>query len=307
MIGLQDIYLSQNGAGVVPIEALADSHGVTPKSARVFTRFFGQTGVRMSDRTHRNMMSEALAGTLARHPELRDIAGVGIYTKTQTHNTFFEDSWLPEIFAAAGLPHWEVMTFSMTNCASGLAAVHLGTQLETPFIILAGEKAFHPIGNRLSVGLLGEAAVSSLFCPGGKHHVRSTHVAHLPRYHINPDDMAEDDRKALQTEFESGLTDFLGDIVANDPAFFGRKPIVVPYNLNPPLVNRVMARIGLDENLAPGTNPAMGHMFCSDVYLSIAEAAPAEDQSVFLFSAGHGVSFAALKLDPVSSSPTLKG
>ena len=307
MIGLHDIYLSQTGADVVPIDALADSHGVTEKSARVFTRFFGQTGVRLTDQIHRDMMRDALAGTLARHPELRDLAGVGIYTKTQTHNTFFEQDWLREIFDELGLAQWEAMTFSMTNCASGLAAVHLGMRLEKPFIILAGEKAFHPVGNRLSVGLLGEAAVSSLFCPGGKHQIRSTHVAHLPRYHINPDDMADADRKALQTDFEAGLTEFLSRIVDEDAAFFARNPVVVPYNLNPPLVNRVMARLGLDRNLAPGTDTSMGHMFCSDVYLSVASDAPSDDQSLFLFSAGHGVSFAAMKLEPASHSENLKG
>ena len=39
-------------------------------------------------------------------------------------------------------------------------------------------------------------------------------------------------------------------------------------------------------------------MFCSDNYLSVARCMPAEDASVFLFSAGHGVTFAAMKLEP---------
>lgn len=107
----------------------------------------------------------------------------------------------------------------MTNCASGLAAVHFGATLDQPFIVLSGEKAFHPAGNRLYVGLLGEAAVSVLFAPGGKLQVRGTKVAHLPRYHINPDDMALEDRKALQTDFEAGRPNFYTQILPKTQSF----------------------------------------------------------------------------------------
>ena len=297
-MGMHDVYLGQRNAEIVPVDQLAVSHGIGAGAARMYTRFFGQTAVRMCDVTHRDLLADALSGLVGRHPHLRGMTGVGVYAKTQTHNTFFETDWLRGLFADVGLGHWETLTFSMTNCASGLAAVHFAASLGQPFILLSGEKAFHPAGNRLSVGLLGEAGVSALFAPGGRYRLRGTHVTHLPRYHVNPDDMAADDRKALQTEFEAGLVEFLRGIVAADPAFFGRGPVVVPYNLNAPLIARVLQAAGLDRNLAPGTDTRIGHMFCSDNYLSVARCMPAEDASVFLFSAGHGVTFAAMKLEP---------
>ncbi|MEO9820198.1 MAG: hypothetical protein ABJ370_12085 [Paracoccaceae bacterium] len=132
MLGMQDVYLSQKEARIVSLDQLDSSHGIAAKPARIYSRFFGQTGVRLSTLYHNAMLIDALEGLLLRSPELRDIEGFGIYAKTQTHNTPFERYWLAEVFAHVGLDHWEVMTFSMTNCASGLAAVHLGTTLDFP-------------------------------------------------------------------------------------------------------------------------------------------------------------------------------
>ncbi|WP_429933063.1 hypothetical protein [Agrobacterium vitis] len=296
MIGMQQIHLGQRGMRTVPLDQLAGSHGVTPNSARIYTRFFGQTAVCLSAHSHSEMLLDALSGLIADNPALRSIEGYGIYTKTQTHNTFFEQDWLREIFSTVGLGHWEMLTFSMTNCASGLAAVHLGASLGRPFVVLSGEKAFHETGSRLSVGLLGEAAVSVLFLPGGKYRLRSTHVSHLPRYHINPDDMAEADRKALQGEFEAGLAAFLQQIVEEDPLFFRQQPVIVPYNLNTPLIARVLRAVELDRNIAAGMDTAVGHMFCSDNYITIARNMLPGNRPAFLFSAGHGVTFSAMKL-----------
>ncbi|MEP4199151.1 MAG: hypothetical protein ABJL99_26290 [Aliishimia sp.] len=303
---MQDIYLSQKEANIVSLDQLDETHGISAKPARIYSRFFGQTGVRLSKLLHNAMLIDALQGLLLRCPELRDIDGFGIYAKTQTHNTPFERDWLAEVFAHVGLGHWEVLTFSMTNCASGLAAVHLGATLDKPFIVLAGEKAFHSAGNRLSVGLLGEAAVSVLFAPGGDFRLRGTDVAHLPRYFTNPDDLPAGDRKALQTDFEEGLAQFLQDIITKDPEFFASDPIIVPYNLNPPLVDRVLARTGLDRNVTAGADPQNGHMFCSDIFHSLARSMPSDGASVFLFAAGHGVTFAALKLEPNSRNSSEK-
>lgn len=263
----------ETGTPIVPIDQLADTHGVTRNSARMYARFFGQTAVCLSKHSDREMLLDALSGLIADNPLLKVIDGYGIYTKTQTHNTFFEQDWLRDIFTAVGLSHWEFLTFSMTNCASGLAAVHLGASLGKPFVVLSGEKAIHPAGSRLSVGLLGEAAASALFLPGGKYRLRSTHVSHLPRYHINPDDMVEADRKALQGEVETSLVAFLQEIVEE----------------NPLLIARVLRAIGLDRNTIAGLDPAMGHMFSSDNYITIARNMPSGNRPAFLFSAEHGV------------------
>lgn len=306
-LALQDVYLGRKGARVASLDDLETTHGVGARSARTYSRFFGQTGVRLCAGGHRDLLRDALEGLLVRRPDLRGVEGYGLYAKTQTHNTPFEADWLRGLFEEVGLGHWEAATFSMTNCASGLAAVQLGAVLGRPFVVLAGEKAFHAAGSRLSVGLLGEAGVSAAFGPGPGRRLRGSRVVHLPRYHVNPDAMAPEDRKALQTDFEAGLIAFLQGLVSEDPAFFARRPVVVPYNLNAPLIARALRAAGLDGNLAEGVEPSLGHMFCSDPYLAIARVAPPSDAPLLLFCAGHGVTFAAIKLDPDPPRPTPKG
>lgn len=89
MIGMQEVFLGQSGAQILPLDQLEHSHGITAKSARMYTRFFGQTGVRLCGQTHRTMLLEVLTDLITAPPYLRDADGYGIYTKTQTHNTFF--------------------------------------------------------------------------------------------------------------------------------------------------------------------------------------------------------------------------
>ena len=263
----------------------------------------------MRDETHSEMLLGTLHQLVAAHPELTDMRGIACYTKTQTHNTPAETDWLRRIFDAAGLDSWDVATFSMTNCASALAAVHAFADQQKPLLVLAGEKAFHSTGNRLSVGLLGEAPAAALFLPQAERQVRFSRVAHAPRYYLNPDDMPEADKKALQSAFEAGFEAFLADCLAAEPAFFAQSPVLVPYNLNVPLVMRVLARLGLDDLVQEGHSGRSGHSFCSDTFLNLVDNPVPRDKPVLLFCAGMGVTYAALGLEPLPQSslnhPTL--
>lgn len=297
------VALPRPGPSPRSLEALAESHGVTPRAARMYTRFFGQDYVLVCDETHTEMLRDTLHALLADRPELKDLSGIACYAKTQTHNTPAEHHWLRDLFDAVGLTKWEVATFSMTNCASALAAVHAFADQDRPLLVLAGEKAFHACGNRLAVGLLGEASAVALFLPGAGRRVRFSKVRHAPRYFLNPDDMDEADKRELQTAFEAGFQDFLAECVAEDPTFFASDPVLVPYNLNVPLVTRVLDRLGLTGIVQEGHSGRSGHSFCSDTFVNLATSPVPPDRPVFLFCAGMGVTYAALALapDPLSS------
>ena len=300
---LRHVALGPAGSVLRPIDALGESHGVAPRAARRYARFFGQKGVRVSPLPHAAMLVDALAALVAREPALARTTGVGLYAKTQTHNTPAEAPWLRRAFDAAGLGDWEVATVSMTNCASGLAAVHLLAGSRRPFVVLTGEKAFHPVGARLPVGLLGEAAAGALFASGGGRAIRRSHIRHLPRFHVNPDDMHPNDRVALREEFEAGLRGFLAEVIAADPAFFARAPLVVPYDLNPPLVGRVAAALGLADRLVWPEAGRAGHAFCSDAFVNLATGRVPQGAPLLLFCAGMGVTFAALTLEAAAADP----
>ncbi|MGC1497620.1 MAG: hypothetical protein WA790_17585 [Sulfitobacter sp.] len=281
----------------VALADLQNSHGVNAGASRMYSRFFGQDSVLMHEASHTEMIRDTLAQMFRERPELRATPGVVIYTKTQTHNTPFELDWLTEILADLDAADWEGLTLSMTNCASALAAVHAFEQGGRPMIILSGEKAFHMAGNRLSVGLLGEAPLAALFNADGSRAVVGSMVRHLPRYYLNPDDMAADDRHALQSEFESGFATFLADCVAQHQDFFDRKPVVVPYNLNVPLVQRLLRNLDLADSIVDGHSGQFGHTFCSDNFLNLTLFNVPPQTPIFLFCAGMGVTYSAVLLD----------
>ena len=301
-IGLASVALTDPAPRLHPLDQLEDSHGTAPRAARMYTRFFGQEHVTLCDAAHGTMLRATLCRLVAQYPGLAAASGTLAYAKTQTHNTPAGQHWLRAIADDAGLAGWEAATVSMTNCASALAALHGLGQPGRPLIVLAGEKAFHPAGNRLSVGLLGEAPAAALFLPGIGRRVQFTRVEHLPRFHINPDDMAEGDRRAMQGDFEAGLQKFLANCLARYPAFFDQKPVLLPYNLNVPLVARVLERLDLHHGVHPGHSGRGGHCFCSDPFLNLAALPVPLDRPVFLFCAGMGVTYAALALGPAPHS-----
>lgn len=302
MSALCSITVPHPGPQQRAMDDVEKTHGVNARAARMYTRFFGQDHVLMSDETHSEMLLNTLRQLVSAHPELTQTSGIACYTKTQTHNTPTETDWLRGIFDAAGLDQWDVATFSMTNCASALAAVHAFAGQDRPLLVLSGEKAFHSTGNRLSVGLLGEAPAAALFLPQGERQVRFSRVRHAPRYFLNPDDMPEADKKALQSAFEAGFEAFLSECLAAEPDFFAEAPVLVPYNLNVPLVMRVLARLGLEDLVQEGHSGRSGHSFCSDTFLNLVDNPVPRDKPVFLFCAGMGVTYAALALEPRSQS-----
>lgn len=297
MIALDLISSGPVAPRAVPISELTDSHGTTAGASRMYQRFFGQHSVLMHEADHADMIRKVLQETIEHCPELRETAGILVYTKTQSHNTLPEQDWLRSILDALGLKNWEALTLSMTNCASALVAVHAFHEDGRPLIVVSGEKAFHRFGNRLAVGLLGEAPIAALFSNTGSRPVLGTNVRHLPRYHLNPDDMVQEDRSDLQQEFEAEFELFITECMTRYPDFFARKPVIIPYNLNVPLVLRLLERRGLSDQLIEGYSGTHGHTFCSDTLLNFKTFPVPLPSPVFLFCAGMGVTYAAVLLD----------
>lgn len=302
-LGLCRLAQADQPSQVRSLDSLQESHGTAPRAARMYSRFFGQERVLIHPAAHRVMLTDALRVLLRDEPQLRQRQGLLLYAKTQTHNTPADQRWLTGILTDCGLTGWEAATISMTNCASALAAMHLYGQGDGPVIVLAGEKAFHAFGARLSVGLLGEAPVAALFGTGGRA-IALSDVRHLPRFHLNPDDMAEAERHAFQTEFEAGFVGFLRGLAQNHAAFMAKAPVLVPYNLNLPLLLRVLDAAGFSHLRIEGHSGADGHCFCSDPFLNLARLPVPHDRPLLLISAGMGVTFAALGLGPGLLSAT---
>lgn len=231
-----------------------------------------------------------------------------VYCKTQTHNTPAESNWLQSIAIEAGLDGWGSFTFSMTNCASILAALHWAMGMACtsagefrPIILIAGEKAFHPSFSRLSVGLLSEQPVAIVLdAHVGDWKIRNSFVRHQPRFYRNPEDMDAVDRQVLNDHFHNYFSAFLKDALETDPDFSQSPYHVIPYNLNLPLLRRLSGDFAWNGALLHGDIRNAGHMYCSDIPANLIDLASSLDEPntrVFAFAAGMGVTFAALFLE----------
>ncbi|MFP1919165.1 hypothetical protein ACLEEK_09615 [Lonsdalea quercina] len=281
------------------LDELSDSHLLKDRDINVFRRMFSLEGVVMNRLCHKQMHLETMAALLEKYPKLRRGSGMIIYTKTQTHNTFFDDNWLGEIAVECGLSHWRYFTLSMNHCASGLSAVNLACHMHEngyhfPVIILSGEKSFSASFNRMPVGLLGEISTACLLSSEeGIWEIRDTKIEHIHRFYKNQDEMTQQERSELRTLFFEELDRFLARF-----SDANKEPdSVIPYNLNIPLLKRVAQARGWTSIIDLSQISRMGHLWCSDIFhhLSLKKNEPSH-QTVMAFSAGMGITLSAISL-----------
>ncbi|MFP1944990.1 hypothetical protein [Lonsdalea quercina] len=281
------------------LDVLSESHLLKDRDINVFRRMFSLEGVVMNRLCHKQMHLETMAALLEKYPKLRRGSGMIIYTKTQTHNTFFDDNWLGEIAVECGLSHWRYFTLSMNHCASGLSAVNLACHMHEngyhfPVIILSGEKSFSASFNRMPVGLLGEISTACLLSSEeGVWEIRDTKIEHIHRFYKNQDEMTQQERSELRTLFFEELNRFLARF-----SDANKEPdSVIPYNLNIPLLKRVAQARGWTSIIDLSQISRMGHLWCSDIFhhLSLKKNEPSH-QTVMAFSAGMGITLSAISL-----------
>lgn len=300
----------------VPLAELDESYGLSRNSAAVYRRFYGLDEVVRCDHDLSDMLSNVLAQSVASIPEASSRKGQLIYCKTQTHNTFGDDSWLHQFAGKHGLQFWEAHSWTMTNCASVLAAIHfLATSSgDEPIIIMAGEKAFHPGISRLPVGLLAEIPTAAVLGRSGNGwRILGTHVRHFGKFYENPDCMSAEQKKQLQENYVGYLTRFMHDSLSefgigkNSPFLF------MPHNLNTPVTSVVVSDLGWEDRVFYGDVGRQGHAYCSDTFVNLKrlETQHADrcrhGQQVLVLAAGTGITFASCLLERVVETSSRAG
>lgn len=279
------------------LRALGPEHGMTPSALRMLERYFGLSSVALHPGSHAAMLGEALRRLSADGPALGERDGLLLYAKTQTHNTPPDGDWLNRLADAAGLGRWEAATVSMNHCASGLGVLDLLRRMACgrPAIALAGEKCFHRSTCRQSGAALGEMPAALLVNAGGRGwRVRHTRLTHIPRYYANPDAMDPDDRRSFERHFGDHLDAFVSETLAAFGIGADAVDLVVPYNLNLPLLARIAAARGWEERMFTATAARVGHLFCADVFYNLSLVLPRTGADrILTFAAGMGATFAA--------------
>lgn len=261
----------------VPLSELGPSYGLSASRARMYARYYGLRTVLWTKRDHRQMLSTALTRLLESRSFSREGEGLLVYAKTQTHNSFFESDWLQDLAWSHGLRSWEALTVSMNHCASALSVIHLLRSMgeRRLIVLLTGEKSFHPVVSRLSIGVLGEVPVATLLNAGGETwRVANTAVTHEPRFYENPDDMSDLNRDALDRRFAEGFYEFLRNTLNSCGLHAEDVDLIVPYNLNLPLLRQIAGRFGWQDKLYIENIATTGHAYCSDVFFNLAHILP---------------------------------
>ncbi|MEZ5771203.1 MAG: 3-oxoacyl-[acyl-carrier-protein] synthase III C-terminal domain-containing protein [Defluviimonas denitrificans] len=299
---LVDISIGQAGRDSrVPAGDLAEARGVPTSKRRLLERYFMLETVLVHQDDQPEMLFGAVAGLVRRHPDLRRKRGTLLHVRTQTHATHAGTDWLRHLASRAGLPHWEVMAQTQTHCAGGLVAVDLveGLGPDRPAIILTGEKAFHPITANQPGAVLGEAPAAALIGAGPEGWaIRQRHLRHAPQFHDNPHRMAPELRRDWERGFATLMQDFIDDSLARFRLAPGAFDLVVPYNLNLPLLQVIAERYGWQDRIHLRSVTRTGHLFCADVFHNLAELLPGtKADRILCFAAGMGATFAALVLE----------
>ena len=287
-----------------PIADLATSHGLNAGAQKAFGRMFGLKSIAMSDKCHGAMLTEALVSLVGTTPDTMAADGTLIYVRTQTHNTVFGDDWFQAAKQAAGLDQWTHFAFGMTHCASGLAVLHVLNQLAAdrsgtngPVIILAGEKAFHPVVNKLGTSLLGEIPTAALVSDAnGLLELKRSGVKHLTQFYANPDQMAPSDRQEFADRFATGFQDFIATTFTPSSTHFDH---VVFFNMNAPLLQKLSAAFGWQDQINIQHITTVGHGYCADIFLNLSDLLNRGQlqpgQRVLALVAGMGVTFAGVE------------
>lgn len=300
MLFIKDIQCSQpTSYRCRPLRELAESHQLSDKEIKIYQRIYQLDSVSMIEKSHFDMHLETLSELVSRHPSLCNKKGYLIFTKTQTHNTFFDDEWLKNLANACGLTRWTTFTLSLNHCASALSAVHLIRQLHTTdfdgvAIILSGEKSFSPYFNKMPVGLLGEMSAACLLSSKiGKWQITASKVTHINQYYKNPENTTVQERNEMRNVFYDQLVTFLSsDSIRDNPP-----DVVISYNLNRPLLSRLTLDMDWEDKLDLSHIGKYGHTFCSDVFFNLQMITEHRDfNSALLFSAGMGITFSSLNI-----------
>jgi hypothetical protein len=285
----------------IPLSELGGDYRLNLSRETMYKRYFGLRAVPRTVGTHRQMLELAFSRLLGGCSFQREKEGLLIYAKTQTHNTFFESDWLQDLSYSHGFGHWESLTVSMNHCASALSVIHLVKSMAERrlIVLLTGEKGFHPVVNRLSVGVLGEMPVATLLNSGaGNWGVTATAVAHEPQFYENLDDMADHHRTQLQLRFAESLQQFIEKTLIDCGLNAEDIDLIVPYNLNLPLLKRIAARFNWKDKLYFENIPNTGHVYCSDVLYNLGRVLPLTSaRRILAFAGGLGVTFSSLILE----------
>jgi 3-oxoacyl-[acyl-carrier-protein] synthase III len=292
--------------GRVPIEDLAEPHGLTPMQIKIFRRHHKLAEVsRDPDGSLLDLLRGALTGLLelrGREDQVRYV----IHARSFPVVVPFPLDPVRELCEEFGLHRAVTFGIGQHACASGLVAIEVAGRLlagdpdpEALALVLAGEKAFTAESQLVpETSFFGEGASACLIRADGERD-------RLLSYAADQRGEFDGDSADLAKSYQEQYTDLLADAVlaAVDQAGLRMDEIslILPHNVNRMAWQRACRRLAFPiDQVVLEHVPEYGHVFCADHFINYRTAQrrgllkPGDRYVLAAAGAGRGAVFSAM-------------
>ncbi len=294
----------------VPIEAVGDRIGLTPRQLRLFRRFHGLDRVRLDpDGT----LLDLLSGALDALPELRgqeQRVRFVLHARSMPVASPYPLNPLHQLLERHGLTRANAFTVSHHACAVGLLAIDLAGRLlacepdpDALALIVAGEKTFTRDAQLVpETAIFGEGAAACLVrAGGGRDRVLSYAVRQRPDFDGR---LAEDPE--LLTRYQREYPDTMVETIeaALDQAGTGLDDLalLIPHNVNRVSWHGLCRRLGYPlEKVVLDNVASVGHSFAADAFINLHTATTRgllhRGDRYLIAASGIGATFSAMVVE----------
>ncbi|MFI9331460.1 3-oxoacyl-[acyl-carrier-protein] synthase III C-terminal domain-containing protein [Kitasatospora sp. NPDC052868] len=294
----------------VPIEAVGERIGLTPRQLRLFRRFHGLDQLRLDpDGTLLDLLGsavEALPELRGREHHVRFV----VHARSMPVAEPYPFNPLHRLLDRYGLAHARAFTVTHHACAVGLLAVDVAGRLlaadpdpRALALVLAGEKTFTKDAQVVpETGIFAEGAAACLVSAAGeRNRVLSYAVRHRPEFDgrlaEDPDLLARYQREypAVMIEAIEAALDQAGLDLSDLAA-------ILPHNVNQASWRMISKRIGFPlEKVVLDNVAAVGHSFAADSLINLHTATTRgllqPGDRYLIAAAGIGATFSAMAVE----------
>ncbi|MFF3067759.1 3-oxoacyl-[acyl-carrier-protein] synthase III C-terminal domain-containing protein [Kitasatospora sp. NPDC057904] len=291
----------------VPIEAVGERIGLTPRQLKLFRRFHGLDQLRLDpDGTLPDLLDAAVDNLTELRGRERRVRFV-IHARSMPVAVPYPLNPLHDLIARRGLAHANAFTVTHHACAVGLLAIDLAGRLlagdpdpEALALVVAGEKTFTRDAQVVpETGVFAEGAAACLVrATGERHRVLSFAVRQRPEFDgrlaEDPDLLAR-----YQREYPVVLTEAIEAALDQAGLDLSDLAAVLPHNVNQASWRMLARRIGLPvEKVVLDNVPSVGHSFAADSLINLHTATTRgllrRGDRYLIAAAGIGATFSAM-------------
>ncbi|QMU76570.1 3-oxoacyl-ACP synthase [Streptacidiphilus sp. PB12-B1b] len=294
----------------VPIEAVGERIGLTPRQHQLFRRFHGLDQVRLDPD---GSLADLLGGAL---DALHDLRGrehrvrFVIHARSMPVASPYPLNPLHDLLDRYRLGHANAFTVSHQACAIGLLAIDLAGRLLTGesdpdalALVLAGEKTFTRDAQLVpETGIFGEGAAACLIRTGGaRNRVLSYAVRHRGEFDGR---LAEDPELAgrYQREYPALMAEAIDAALEQAGTTRSELALVLPHNVNQVSWRGLSRRLGIPlDRMVLDNVPSVGHSFAADAFINLHTATTRgllrQGDRYLIAASGIGATFSAMVVE----------